>query len=268
MFLLTFHLKARVFKFCEIKGDHITGAVICFIKMTAEAPVRHSRKVIKYGFVHVCIFVYFTWGHLCICVVSVCRGLGFSEFQQERQTWCSKILPEHRQLMMTIWILIRWSLPRQPGQTSWGSHLSNRCHMILMYRGAPPLTWQPREINHHPSITFFWQICSHWPGSRANGLQSISVKDTAPINYSVTCAPMLWCYLTIFTVLQEAALPLAHCPWSGELLFAWAIIPSAPLLLQEGKRQAAFIAYQEARRSLELHECKHDWRLMKGSHCV
>lgn len=105
-----------------------------------------------------------------------------------------------------------------------------------MYRGALPLTWQPREINHLPGITSFWQICSHRPGSRANGLQSISVKDTAPINYSVTCALMLWCYITIFTVRREAALPAGLPSLKWRAAFAWAIIPSAPVLLRGRRR--------------------------------
>ncbi len=156
-------------------------------------------------------FVYCTWGHLCTCVC-VCAW----------ETWFLWVTAGEADVVFqdTPWApaINDDNLNFDTPVSSWGSHLSNRCHMILMYRGALPLTWQPQEINHHPGITFFWQICSHRPGSRANGLQSISVKDTAPINYSVTCAPILWCYLTIFTVLQEAALPPAYCPWSGELL--------------------------------------------------
>lgn len=128
-----------------------------------------------------------------------------------------------------------------------------------MYRGALPLTWQLREINHLPGITFFWQICSHRPGSRANGLQSISVKDTPSINYSVTCASVLQ-YLQCCTKLlsQQCTVP--------EAAFAWAIIPSALPLLRGGERQGAFITDQKT--SLEVPACKHDWGLMRGLHCA
>lgn len=124
-----------------------------------------------------------------------------------------------------------------------------------MYRGMLPLTWQLWEINHLPCITFFWQICSHRPGSRANGLQSISVKDTASINYSVTCVTML-------QYLQCCKRVLSWLCTVPEAAFPWAIIPSAALLQRGGERQAAFIAYQKT--SLEVHEGKHDWCPMKG----
>lgn len=128
-----------------------------------------------------------------------------------------------------------------------------------MYRGALPLTWQLREINHLPGITFFWQICSHRPGSRANGLQSISVKDMPSINYSVTCASVLQ-YLQCCTKLlsQRCTVP--------EAAFAWAIIPSALPLPRGGERQGAFITDQKT--SLEVPGCKHDWGLMRGLHCA
>lgn len=78
-----------------------------------------------------------------------------------------------------------------------------------------------------------------------------------------TCAPMLWCYLTIFTVLQRGQLShwLAFPEVASFLCMSHTSIWST-------ERRAAFIAYQETRRSLELHECKHDWRLMKGVRIV
>lgn len=121
-------------------------------------------------------------------------------------------------------------------------------------------------------ITISWQICLHRQGTGLMASQVFLSKNSGPINYSVTCSPMLWRYSIQYLQCCEKE----YCPtgwvslmsvrfFGGFFSLAWGLIPSGP---ERRKRRAAFIAHSRTRRSLEIQECKHERGPMTGLHCV